>query len=190
MPPSCLNVETSRSTFATSARNTRNIHMEHLKHVEHTLATCTNPATRHECLLIAATTCPLPRAIPLPLLPLPRAAAGASRRRELRARAQPWGAARHAPDRAATGVKAGGGGGAHSPESRMLAGRGVAPPRYPDEGAVQRRVHGELRVDVEGAGPQHEGPATLFSPQRSSSGGAPPQGQISLRGIPRPWPAT
>jgi hypothetical protein len=105
MPPSCRNVETSRSTFATSARNTCNILMKHLKHVEHTLATCTNPVARHECLLVAATACLLHRAIPLLL-----SAEGAARRHELHARPPRRGAARHAPDRAATGGKAESGG--------------------------------------------------------------------------------
>jgi hypothetical protein len=48
------------------------------------------------------------------------------------------------------------GGGAHSPESRVLAGRrGAVSPRYPDEGAAQRRATrssvlavGELRVEA------------------------------------------
>jgi hypothetical protein len=146
MPPSCLNVETSWSTFATSARNTCNILMKHLKHVEHKLVTCTNPATRHECLLIAATACPLPRAIPLLLnvegaarrrgsLASPRAPCTGAVVGSCAPRAQPcrhWGKGRRW-------------GGAHSPESRVFAERrGAAPPRYPDEGAVQR-VHGELR---------------------------------------------
>jgi hypothetical protein len=136
MPPSCHNAETPRSTFATSTRNTCNILVKHLKHVEHTLATCTNSAARHECLLVAVTVCPLPRAIPLLF-----SAEGVTG-----SLAPPWGAAHHAPNRDATGGKAGGGGGAHSSESRVLAGRrGAAPPRYPDEGAVQRRDHGELR---------------------------------------------
>jgi hypothetical protein len=106
MPPSCCNAETPRSTFATFARNTCNILMKHLKHVETTLATCTNPVTRHECLLAAMTTCPLPPAIPLLLSA--EGSAGASRRRELRAwappppphiekkgRRRPWAAATH-----------------------------------------------------------------------------------------------
>jgi hypothetical protein len=189
MPPSCLNVETSRSTFATSARNTCNILMKHLKHIEHTLVTCTNPATRHECLLIAATACPLPRAIPLLL-----SVEGAARRRELRARAPPWGAARHAPDRAATKVKAGGG--AKLTPRRLECLRGGEGRRHYDIPTRVRcrggstgssaLVTGELRVDAEGAGPQHEGPMMFFSPRRSSSGGAPPRGQIFLLGILRP----
>jgi hypothetical protein len=106
MPPSCRNVETPRSTFATSARNTCNILMTHLKHVEHTLATCTNPVARHECLLVTVTACPLPQAISLLLSA--EGAAGASSRRELRAwaspppphiekkgRRRPWAAAAH-----------------------------------------------------------------------------------------------
>jgi hypothetical protein len=144
MPPSCRNTETPRSTFATFARNTCNILVEHLKHVDHTLSTCTNPVARHECLLVAVTACPLPRAIPY--CSAPREPRGASRRRELRARALPRGAARHTLDRDATGGKAGGGGGAHSSESECLrGGEGATPPRYPDEGAAQRRGRGELR---------------------------------------------
>jgi hypothetical protein len=61
--------------------------MKHLKHVEHTLATCTNPVARHECLLVAVTACPLPQAIPLLLSA--EGVARASRRCELRARASP-----------------------------------------------------------------------------------------------------
>jgi hypothetical protein len=132
MPPSCRNTETPRSTFATSARNICNILVEHLKHVDHTLSTCTNPVARHECLLVAVTACPLPRAIPY--CSAPREPRGASRRRELRARALPRGAARHTLDRDATGGKAGGGGGAHSSESRVLAGR-----RGRDATAISRR---------------------------------------------------
>jgi hypothetical protein len=178
MPPSCLNVETSRSIFATSARNTCNILMKHLKHVEHTLATCTNPATRHECLLIAATACPLPRAIPLLL-----SAEGAARRRGSLA----------SPRSPCTGAAVGScvpharpcrhrgkgrrWGGAHSLESRVLAGRrGAAPPRYPNEGAVQRRVHGELRPKpVSSAWTRREQVLNMRDRRRSSPHrGAPP----------------
>jgi hypothetical protein len=94
--------------------------MKHLKHVEHTLATCTNPVTRHECLLADVTACPLPPAIPL-LLSV-EGAAGASRRRELRAwarpppphiekkgRRRPWAAAAH-PGVGARGGASGRGG--------------------------------------------------------------------------------
>jgi hypothetical protein len=133
MPPSCRNVETSRSTFATSARNTCNILMKHLKHVEHTLATCTNPAACYECLLVAATACPLPRAIPYCSVPRePRAAASSvrgHRRRKMRATrptVPPPG------ERPEVGAEL-------TPRSLVLAGGGVAPPRYPDEGATQRR---------------------------------------------------
>jgi hypothetical protein len=45
-------------------------------------------------------------------------------------------------------------------------------------------------LDAEGAGPQRAGPATSFPPRRSSSDGAPPRGQISLRRILRAWSAT
>jgi hypothetical protein len=128
----------------------------------------------------------------------PRAAAGASRRRELRARAPPWGAARHAPDRAATGVKAGGRAELTPRSLECLRGgegrhhRDI-PTRVRCRGGSTRSsvlVTGELRVDAEGAGPQHEGPMMFFSPRRSSSGGARPRGQISLHGMLRPWPAT
>jgi hypothetical protein len=123
----------------------------------------------------------------------PRAAAGASRHRELRAQAPSWGAARRAPNRAATEVKAGGGA-ELTPRSLECLRRGEGrrhrdiPTRVRCRGSTgsSALVTGELRVDAEGAGPQHEGPATLFSPRRSSSGGAPPRGQISLLGILRP----
>jgi hypothetical protein len=116
---------TPRSTFATSARNTCNILMKHLKHVEYTLATCTNPAARHECLLVAVTACPLPRAIPLLLSA--EGAPGASCRRELsvrrppppphiekKGRRRPWAAAAHP----AVGGGATGRGGAHHRQRR------------------------------------------------------------------------
>jgi hypothetical protein len=44
-------------------------------------------------------------------------------------------------------------------------------------------------LDAEGAGPQRAVPATSFPPRRSSSGGAPPRGQISLQRILGAWPA-
>jgi hypothetical protein len=101
--------------------------MKHLKYVEHTLTTCINPATHHECLLIAATACPLPRAIPLLLsvegavrhrgsLASPRAPCTGAAVRSCEPRARPC---RH-------GDKGRRWGGAHSPESRVLAGRGGA----------------------------------------------------------------
>jgi hypothetical protein len=138
MPPSCRNAETPRSTFATSARNTCNILMRHLKHVEHRLATCTNPVAQHECLLIAVTACPLPQAISLLLSA--EGAAGASSRRELRARAssppphiekkgrrRPWAAAAHPAVGARRGASGRGGRAPppeESPPTPVVAGGG------------------------------------------------------------------
>jgi hypothetical protein len=127
MPPSCLNVETSRSTFATFARNTCNILMKHLKHVEHTLATCINPATASSSHPLAAQRRGSRAS--------PRAPCAGAAVRSCAPRARPC----------CHGDKGRRWGGAHSSESRVLARRrGAAPPRYPDKGAVQR-AHGKLR---------------------------------------------
>jgi hypothetical protein len=89
--------------------------MKHLKHVEHTLATCTNPVARHECLLVTVTACPLPQAIPLLLSA--EGAAGASRRRE----APCAGAAAATAHREEGEEEAMGGGGASSRGGRAAA---------------------------------------------------------------------